>query len=77
MLMKFSSQGCGPCYALGVLLDEKMVDYEEVDVGKDIELAVAHKVLSVPTLLNTTTGSRLIGFKDKETVEAWLDDNQD
>jgi thiol-disulfide isomerase/thioredoxin len=77
MIIKFYTEGCGPCYALGILLDKLMVDYDEIDIGKDFESAIDHRVLSVPTLLNSATGSRLVGFKDKETVEEWLNDNQD
>ncbi len=75
MIVKFHTEGCAPCYALGLMLDEMMVDYDEVDIEKDMESAIDHRVRSVPTLLNTDTGSRLVGFKDKETVEAWLNDN--
>jgi len=75
MIVKFYTEGCMPCYALTVLLDELMVDYDEVNIEKDMESAIDHRVRSVPTLLNTDTGARLVGFKDKETVEAWLNDN--
>ncbi len=75
MIIKFYTEGCSPCYAMGVLLDKMMVDYDEVDIEKDMESAIDHRVRSVPTLLNTVDGSRLVGFKDKETVEAWLNDN--
>lgn len=76
MLIKFHTEGCNPCYALSVMLDNKMVEYESVDIEKDMDAAIKHRVMSVPTLLNTETGARLIGFKDKETVEKWLHDNQ-
>ena len=76
MLIKFYTEGCNPCYALSVMLDNKMVEYESVDIEKDMVAAIKHRVMSVPTLLNTETGARLIGFKDKETVEKWLHDNQ-
>tara|TARA_R110000822_G_scaffold19575_2_gene63783 strand:+ start:274 stop:507 length:234 start_codon:yes stop_codon:yes gene_type:complete len=76
MLIKFYTEGCAPCYALSVLLDAKMIEYEAIDISKNINQAIKHKVRSVPTLLNTETGARLMGFKDKQTVEEWLDDNQ-
>ena len=77
MIIKFYTEGCSPCYAMSVLLDKMMVEYEEIDIGKDMESAIDHRVSSVPTLINTADGSRLVGFKDKETVEAWINDNQD
>lgn len=75
-ILKFSSEGCGPCYALGVMLDDLMVDYDEIDIGKNMELAIEHRVRSVPVLINTSNNNRMDGFTDKETVEAWLNDNQ-
>lgn len=58
------------------ILDNLDVSYEEIDIGKDTDSAILYRVMSVPTLLNTDNGSRLIGFKNKATVEAWIDDNQ-
>lgn len=77
MLLKFYTEGCNPCYALSVLLDSMMINYESVDIEKDMQAAIDHRVMSVPVLLNTETGARLIGFKDKQTVEKWLNDNKD
>lgn len=76
MLIKFHTEGCNPCYALSVMLDNMMVEHESVDIEKDMDAAIKYRVMSVPTLLNTETGARLIGFKDKQTVEKWLHDNQ-
>ena len=76
MIIKFYTEGCSPCYAMSLLLDKMMVEYDEIDIGKDMESAIDHRVSSVPTLLNTANGSRLVGFKDKATVEAWINDNQ-
>jgi len=77
MLLKFYTEGCNPCYALSVLLDNMMINYESVDIEKDMQAAIDHRVMSVPVLLNTETGARLVGFKDKQTVEKWLNDNKD
>jgi len=75
MIIKFQTKGCSPCYAMSVLLDKMMVEYEEVDIEKDMESAIDNRVSSVPTLINTTNGNRLVGFKDKETVKEWINDN--
>jgi len=76
MLLKFFTEGCGPCYALSLVLDEKMITHGSIDINKDIDSAIAYRVMSVPTLLNTETGARMVGFKDKVTLEKWLNDNQ-
>ena len=75
MIIKFYTEGCSPCYAISVLLDKMMVEYDEIDIGKDMESAIDHRVSSVPTLINTADGSRLVGFKDKKTVEDWINAN--
>jgi len=75
MIIKFYTEGCQPCYALSTLLDNKMINYVSCNIESDWALAAEHKIRSVPTLLNTETNNRLIGFKDKETVEGWLNDN--
>ena len=76
MLIKFYTKGCQPCYALSVALDKLMIEYTEVDIGKDLESAIKHEVMSVPTLLNTETGNRLTGFTSQVQLEEWLHDNQ-
>jgi glutaredoxin len=75
-ILKFSTPGCSPCYALSVLLDEMMVDYDDIDITKDVEAAITHRIRSVPTLVDTVTNARLSSFTSRAAVEAWLDDNQ-
>ena len=64
-----------PCKAVSTVLNHAEVDYEEVDIAKDIESAIKYKVRSVPTVLNTVTGARLVGFKGILVTEAWCNDN--
>jgi|TARA_B110000908_G_scaffold123405_1_gene144731 glutaredoxin len=75
MIIKFHTQGCAPCKAVSEILNAGGVIYEEVDIGLDIDSAIEYRVQAVPTLLNTETGDRLVGFKDKITVEGWINDN--
>ena len=76
MILKFSTAGCSPCYALGLVLDSMMVEYTEVDISEKVSMAIEYRVMSVPTLVNTETGARLVGFNDKKILEEWLNDNQ-
>ena len=77
MIIKFYTTGCAPCKVVSTILDELQISYEDIDIGKDMESAIKHRVRTVPTLVNTETGKRLIGFKDKTTVEDWINDNCD
>jgi glutaredoxin len=75
MIIKFYTEGCAPCKAVGHVLDNLKIDYDEVDIGKDIESAIHHKVRSVPTILNTETGATLVGFDGIYKTEEWINDN--
>ena len=75
-LIKFMTKGCAPCAAVGQVLDNLEVEYQEVDLATDIDAAVAHKVRSVPTLLNTETGERLTGFPGIYKTQDWINDNK-
>jgi len=77
MITKFYTQSCNPCKMLSSILDELGVEYQEVDIEKDIQTAIDNRVSSVPTLINTETGKRLVGFQSKEKLQEWLDDNTD
>jgi hypothetical protein len=57
------------------VLDDLEVEYEGVDIEEDMQTAIDNRVSSVPTLVNTETGSRIIGFKNKEKIQEWLNDN--
>jgi len=75
MILKFYTEGCSPCKAVSSILDDLGVVYNEIDIGKAMDSAIEHRVMSVPTLLNTETGERLVGFRSNAAVEAWVDDN--
>ena len=70
MIIKFYTEGCAPCKAVSQVLNSLEIDYKDIDIGKDIDLAIKYKVRSVPTVLNTETGATLVGFKGiMETTE--------
>jgi|TARA_B110000908_G_C9893472_1_gene287834 hypothetical protein len=60
---------------LTIALDEMGVAYHEVDIEEDMQTAIDNRVRSVPTLINAETGSRLVGFSNKEKLQEWLNDN--
>ncbi len=62
MYKLFTSEYWGPCKQLGSLPDT----VEKVDVQKNPEAAIEHKVTSIPTLINEA-GDRFIGLEDIQT----------
>ena len=64
-----------PCKAVSTVLNHAEVDYEEIDIAKDIASAIKYRVRSVPTVLNTETGATLIGFKGIRETTEWVNDN--
>ena len=75
MIIKFYTEGCAPCKAVGGILDNKGIEYEEIDIGKDIDSAIYYKVRSVPTVINTDTGATLVGFKGIYDTEGWINEH--
>ena len=75
MIIKFYTEGCQPCKAVSSVLNSNEIDYDEIDIGKDIKSAIHHKIRSVPTVLNTETGATLVGFNSISKTQEWINDN--
>jgi len=75
MIIKFYTEGCAPCKAVSQVLNSLNIDYEEIDIGKDIDRAIHYKVRSVPTVINTETDATLVGFKGINETTEWINDN--
>jgi thioredoxin-like negative regulator of GroEL len=75
MIIKFYTEGCQPCKAVSTVLNHEEVDYEEIDIGKDIDAAIHYKVRSVPTVINTETGATLVGFKGIRETTEWINEH--
>ncbi len=75
---------CGPCMAMSPLIDELAKEYEgKVVIGKyniedNSDLAMACRVMSIPTLLffkdGKKTDIRLAGSQSRETLVAKIEE---
>tara|TARA_R110000823_G_C15701513_1_gene476526 strand:+ start:452 stop:685 length:234 start_codon:yes stop_codon:yes gene_type:complete len=75
MIIKFMTEGCAPCRAVSQVLDLCGIEYEEVNIAKDITSAIEHRIRSVPTILNTDTGATLTGFPGIYQTEEWVNEH--
>lgn len=75
---------CGPCMAMSPLIDELAKEYDgKVVIGKyniedNSDLAMANRVMSIPTLLffkdGKKTDIRLAGSQSRETLVAKIEE---
>jgi thioredoxin 1 len=82
VLVDFWAEWCGPCKALGPVLDSLAEEYREkvkvvkVNVDHHPETAQQYKVRGIPTLVffkNGEQAHQMVGLQSKDAIKAVID----
>ena len=78
-LFKFSAPWCAPCRAMKPVVEKVLaefadINYVDVNIDEDPEMAVKHGVRAIPTLIlvNEQGARRLVGSATAEQVKEFL-----
>ena len=83
VLVDFYADWCGPCQTLAPTLERLAEKYEgkvkicKINVDQAQQLAIAHKIMSIPTMLFVKGGEikeRLLGAYPEEVLTQKLDE---
>ena len=78
VLVDFYADWCGPCKALGEILESlENINILKINVDEHQDLAIQFGVMSIPTILLFEDGKQKkknIGLMNKEDIEHWIED---
>ncbi len=84
VIIDFWATWCGPCMAMGPIVDNLAAEYEgrvvigKYNVDEEGDLAAEHRIMSIPTFLffknGEKTAIRLAGSQSRETFKAKIEE---
>ena len=77
IVVKFGATWCGPCKQIKPIIEELAkenvnIEFIDVDIDKDLELARKYAIKSIPAVLFIQDGeikSNFVGFKTKKEIQ--------
>ena len=85
VVVDFWATWCGPCRAIGPVIDELANQYSgdvvigKINVDEERELSTRYKVMSIPTIMLFKNGEvvdKVIGLRSKEELVELIDTNK-
>ena len=84
IIIDFYADWCGPCRALGPILEELQEEYKDiifckVNVDEEENLAMGFRIQSIPNIVMIKDGkmvSNSLGLKPKNLLIEWIENNK-
>ena len=84
IIIDFYADWCGPCRALGPILEELQEEYKDiifckVNVDEEENLAMGFRIQSIPNIVMIKDGkmvSNSLGLKSKNLLIEWIENNK-